>query len=225
VISVVIPALNEARALPQTLVKLFEQRGDFEVILVDGGSSDDTVRIAQQWSQVRITSSVPGRAKQMNAGAELARGSILLFLHADTLLPPGAIERLGARENNTASLWGGFHQAFSGTTWDLKAISWIHNLRCRLTGIFYGDQAMFVGAPLFHQTGGFPDVEILEDIKFSEQLLKRAEPQFLPASVVTDSRKFEKMGSVRSFLRCILILLCNELRLPIMGKRFFAPIR
>ena len=84
---------------------------------------------------------------------------------------------------------------------------------------------MFVGAPLFRRAGGFPDVEILEDIKFSEHLLALAQPQFLSSSVVTDSRKFEKMGSLRSFLRCILILVCNELRLPIAGKRFFAPIR
>jgi rSAM/selenodomain-associated transferase 2 len=224
-ISVIIPALNESRALPQTLAKLFEQRGEFEVILVDGASSDDTIEIAKQWPQVRITSSAPGRAKQMNAGAELARGEILLFLHADTWLPPGALARLGARATSVALLWGGFHQAFSGTTWDLKLISRIHNLRCQLTGVFYGDQAMFVGATLFRKANGFPDLELLEDIKLSEQLLALAKPQFLSAAVITDSRKFEKTGSLRSFLRCVLILVCNELRLPIMGKRFFAPIR
>ena len=224
-ISVVIPTLNEAVALPATLSALLAQPGEYEVIVVDGGSEDATVEIARSYKNVKIVESAPGRATQLNAGAEVAIGSMLLFLHADTLLPDNALRSLAQLEADTDMQWGGFHQQFSGNTWALRSISKIHNWRCQLTGVFYGDQAMFVRRQLFEFLGGFPDVTILEDIRLSEALLKVAQPTFLAGHVITDSRKFEQMGSVRSFIRCLTILACYELRLPIMGRSFFSPIR
>jgi len=160
----------------------------------------------------------------MNAGAAVATGEFLLLLHADTRLPPNAIAEFNALESDPECHAGGFHHEFSGRHWTLRAISWLHNRRCELTGIFYGDQAMFVRRALFEEVGGFP-VGQLEDILLSERLRERCEPRFLAARVVTDSRKFEQMGPLRSFARCLLILVCYELRLPLAGRAFFAPIR
>jgi rSAM/selenodomain-associated transferase 2 len=224
-ISVIIPALNEARALPVTLRHLLAQPGEFEVILVDGGSDDETVSLARAWDQVKVLSSDPGRAAQMNSGAAAANGDLLLFLHADTMLPDGAVAQLNGLEADATVEWGGFHQQFSGNTWALRMISRLHNWRCSLTGIFYGDQGMFVRSRLFNKVGGFPSELVMEDVIFSETLLQRAKPVFLPARVVTDSRKFEQMGPLRSFSRCLLILVCYQLRLPIRGRGFFAAIR
>ncbi len=113
---------------------------------------------------------------------------------------------------------------FSGRHWTLRTVTWLHNTRCARTGVFYGDQAMFVRRALFDDLGGFP-VGKLEDIVLSERLLQRCTPMFLASCVVTDSRKFEQMGPLRSFARCLLILASYELRLPLRGRAFFAPIR
>ena len=223
-ISVIIPALNEERALPATLANLFGQPGNFEAILVDGGSHDATLSVATDWPLLQVVSSSPGRAVQMNAGAAAASGDTLLFLHADTLLPEEALLRLNALEADVA-VWGGFHQQFSSATRALQMVSSLHNWRCKQTGVFYGDQAMFVSRDLFDGAGGFPAEPILEDIRLSEILLQQAQPVFLPEHVITDARKFEQMGPLRSFLRCILILICFELRLPVLGQRFFSAIR
>jgi rSAM/selenodomain-associated transferase 2 len=223
VISVIIPALNEERALPATLARVLEQAGPREVIVVDGGSADATVAIARSFAGVAVIPAPRGRARQMNAGARLARGEWLLFLHADTLLPADALARIAGLP--PAAHVGCFRQRFSGTDWRLAAISRLHNFRCRLTGVIYGDQAMFVRRDLFTALGGFPEVEILEDVIFTERLAARGRPTLIDAEVVTDSRKFVKMGIVRSFARCLAILLCYALRLPIPARAFFAPIR
>jgi len=225
VISIVIPALNEASALPGTLRHLFSLQGNFEAILVDGGSADATLTIAKSWPQLKVLSSAPGRAVQMNTGAAAATGDTLLFLHADTLLPRSALLTIENKAEKNESLWGGFHHQFSGDAIGLQLISALHNKRCGLTGVFYGDQAMFVRRSLFETLGGFPATDVLEDIMLSESLLKKAAPEFLTDRVVTDSRKFEQMGTVRSFGRCLIILISYELRLPMVGKRFFTAIR
>jgi rSAM/selenodomain-associated transferase 2 len=222
-ISIVIPALNEEQALPGTLARVFEQAGELEAIVVDGGSDDATRAIARGHAGVKLIAAPRGRARQMNAGARATRGDWLLFLHADTLLPRDGLARIAALPEEVAA--GCFEQRFSGDDWRLRLISRLHNFRCRRTWVMYGDQAMFVRRRVFESLGGFPDVDHLEDVIFSERLARLARPTLVPAEVVTDSRKFMKMGVFRSLGRCLAILLCYELRLPIPARRFFAPIR
>ncbi len=162
----------------------------------------------------------------MNAGAGIARGEWLLFLHADTLLPKGALLRINALTENTSCQAGGFRHRFSGKDWRLGLISWLDNVRSRVTHIIYGDQAMFVRRALFERLGGFPeDQPFLEDIRFCEGLKHVTRPVLLEACVITDSRKFEQMGIWRSTARCALILACHLLGLPIAGRAFFADVR
>lgn len=220
-ISIIIPALNEEKALPDTLRRVFEQDGEFEVILVDGGSEDRTIAIARQFPNVTILSAKRGRASQMNAGAALAKGEWLLFLHADAILPPQALTVIRQQEADA----GGFRHFFSGNARGLKLVSWLHNFRCARTGVFYGDQAMFVRQSLFYDLGGFPDVPVLEDLLFGEVLASATTPVFLEQKVSSDSRKFEQKGVWLSLFRVIIIQLCHELKLPVPTRRFFASVR
>lgn len=220
-ISVIIPTLNEEKALPATLAALNSQAGDFEVIVVDGGSSDSTQKIVQSTAHTRWLIAPRGRATQMNAGARVAQGELLLFLHADTLLPGHGITRLAGLDEQV--LAGCFKQRFSQANRRLRMISWLHNQRCGISKVMYGDQAMFVRRELFLRLGGFPEV-LMEDIFFSRRLLNYTEPLRLTETVVTDSRKFAKMGIGKSFWRIVLILLCLRAGLQ-PPKTFFADIR
>ena len=241
-VSIVMPAYNEEQALPHSLNALFRQEGTYEVILVDGGSSDRTRAIAESFgftteaddrhgcpsvprSPRLILTASKGRASQMNAGAKVAQGEWLLFLHADTVLPTGAIRRLNAMHADQAIQAGGFRHQFSGTDWRLRLISFLDNLRCRCSRIIYGDQALFVRRTLFEHIGGFPNQPILEDVAICERLLKLTRPVLLSPPVVTDARKFVKMGVWHSFVRVLLIILHVEFGLPILPRSFFQEIR
>lgn len=233
-ISVVIPAFNEEQALPNTLRALFTQPGDFEVIVVDGGSIDRTIECVQEFTlstqysalrSLRLLTAPKGRASQMNAGAKEATGEWLLFLHADTVLPSGAIQRVNEMEADQAIQAGGFMHQFSGDDWRLKLISFLDNFRCIRSRIIYGDQALFVRRVLFEQLGGFPNRPILEDVAFCERLIAVTTPLLLSSPVVTDARKFLKMGVWRSFLRVLLIILHVEFHLPVLPRAFFQDIR
>ena len=224
-ISVIIPTYNEEKALPSTLACLSSQAGDYELIIVDGGSTDRTCEIALAQPQARLLTARKGRASQMNAGAIGARGEWLLFLHADTLLPKGALQDLNALESDKKIGAGGFRHRFSGEDWRLRLISWIDNLRAQVTRIIYGDQAIFVRRALFERLGGFPDQPCLEDIVFCRKLRHVCRPVLLEQHVVTDSRKFVQMGVWRSFGRCLLILLCHSLHLKRIPRAFFAEVR
>lgn len=258
-ISVIIPAFNEEQALPATLRALLAQPGEYEVLVVDGGSTDRTVEITEEFEfEVRssklsdgheswnligdegnanlecrtsncrrllIISSPKGRASQMNAGAKEATGEWLLFLHADTLLPDGALVRLNRMEGDANVQAGGFLHQFSGCDWRLRLISFLDNFRCVRSRIIYGDQAMFVRRDLFEKLGGFPNQPILEDVAFCERLIRVTEPVLLRPPVVTDSRKFVKMGIWKSFVRVLLIILHAQFRLPVLPRVFFQDIR
>ena len=227
-LSVVIPALNEARALPATLGSVVRQPGFTEAIVVDGGSSDNTCAFVEQFCvetpSVRLIRSARGRGAQMNAGARAASGQWLLFLHSDTVLPDNAIQQIVAESSRRGAQVGCFHQRFSNPNLRLRFISAVHNLRFRLTGVIYGDQAMFIRADLFHELGGFPEQQ-MEDVLFCETLIRHARPFMLPASVETDSRKFRQIGELRAFA-CVLGILANhQTGRPVGHQEFFRDYR
>lgn len=223
-ISVVIPVLDEERALPATLASVRGQPGLAGIIVVDGGSRDRTRAIAEAQAQVRLVVAPRGRASQMNAGARLAQGEWLLFLHADTLLPADALERIAALPQSVEA--GCFHQAFDVPRRLLRWVSAVHNWRCRKTGIMYGDQAIFVRHRVFDAIGGFPAVPALEDVQLSERLRERAAPVMIGSTVITDARRFLAQGAVMSVARIVAILVQHRFgQRPTLGRRFFEPVR
>lgn len=197
--SIVVPVFNEAQVLPGLLahLKALEEEGA-EVILVDGGSQDATVQLAQQ-SGFRVVVAPKGRAAQMNAGASHSTGEILLFLHADTRLPPHALALLRKRLH-APQVWGRFDVRIVGQAKLLPMIAWAMNLRSRLTGIATGDQAMFVTRKAFSAAGGFPELALMEDIALSTHLKRLSPPLCLRAKVTTSGRRWDERGAWRTVL-------------------------
>jgi rSAM/selenodomain-associated transferase 2 len=222
-LSIIIPALNEEMALPGCLASVFSQHGNYEVIVVDGGSTDSTHAVVEKYNSVKFLKSKPGRARQMNTGAAAARGDWLLFLHADAQLPPAAIQHIMSLPDTIHA--GGFRHRFTGKAWGLRLVSWLHNLRCRCTKVFYGDQAIFIRRTLFTALGGYPDEPQIEDLLFTEQLRNHTALILLNQYVLSDSRKFEQQGIWLSLWQVILIQLRHELGLPVKKYRFFNNVR
>ncbi len=199
-LSIIIPCLNEGHEIGQALeaLSVVRTRGA-EVIVVDGGSSDDTAARARNGSDV-VLSSPAGRARQMNAGADRARGDVLLFLHADTRLPCEADSLVLDSVATTARQWGRFDVDISGRHPLLPVIAAAMNWRSRCTSIATGDQALFVTRRLFDETGGFPEIPLMEDIAFSKMLRRTGPPSCLRARVTTSGRRWETHGIVRTVL-------------------------
>jgi rSAM/selenodomain-associated transferase 2 len=199
-ISVIVPALNEARCIEACLSRLAEMRGrGHEVIVVDGGSWDDTPAIARRWAD-RVIFARRGRAPQMNAGAATAAGDILLFLHADTLLPPLADIGILMEMERLRRRWGRFDVRLSGTHPMLRVIEQGINFRSRLTGVATGDQAVFVERELWREAGGFPDIPLMEDVALSKILKRHGPPLCLWRRAVTASRRWEERGVIRTMI-------------------------
>lgn len=198
-ITLVIPVLDEAATLPATLAALQPLRhNDVEIIVVDGGSGDGTADIAQPHAD-RVFTSARGRATQMNTGAAAARGEILLFLHADTRLPPEAIATVRTAIDRGAR-WGRFDVRIDSAAPLLRLVGAMMNWRSRLSGIATGDQAIFVERVLFDAVGGFPEQPLMEDIAFSAKLKHLARPACLRAKVATSARRWESNGIIRTIL-------------------------
>lgn len=205
-ISVVVPVLNETGVLAPALQALLQQQGHFEVIVVDGGSTDGSAAIAAAAPGVRVVQAPRGRAMQMNAGAHAARGELLLILHADTSLPAGALARLDAAHAAGAWQAGAYRHSFAGADWRLRLVSRVNNLRCRRSRIYLGDQAIFVSRTSFDRIGGFPEIPVLEDVVFCERLRSLTRAVLLDETVQTDARRFRHHGVWRSTWRGIVIL-------------------
>jgi rSAM/selenodomain-associated transferase 2 len=199
-LSIIVPTLNEAQCIAATLGSLSELRvRGHEVIVVDGGSSDDTAKLARGLAD-RIVSAPAGRARQMNAGARAARGDVLLFLHADSRLPEEA-DRLVLQGLAASGLaWGRFDVRIAGSHPLLRAVEAMMNLRSRLTHICTGDQGIFVRREAFDAVGGYPGQELMEDIAISARLRRVSAPLRLRQPCLTSARRWESRGVLRTIV-------------------------
>jgi rSAM/selenodomain-associated transferase 2 len=198
-VSIVIPVLNEAQALRHNLPLLQRFRAmGHELIVVDGGSSDASVEVASPLAD-RVISSEPGRARQMNRGASVASGDILMFLHIDTLLPERAIDAVLAIDAKPYR-WGRFDVRLSGTAAPFRVIEFMMNLRSRISGVATGDQVIFIRTDEFAAVDGYPDLPLMEDIALTKQLRNRSSGLCLRERVVTSSRRWEANGIVKTVL-------------------------
>ena len=199
-LSIVVPTLNEAPIIEACLSGLKPLReAGCEVIVVDGGSADATCDLADPWAD-RVLRSRRGRGRQMNTGARSAQGEVLLFLHADTRLPPRAERLILAGLERSGRAWGRFDVRLSGRRALFILVAACMSRRSRLTGIATGDQAVFVRRTWFEAVGGFPDIPLMEDIALSRKLKRRGPPLCLPGPVITSSRRWEANGVVRTIL-------------------------
>jgi len=191
-----VPVLDEAAGIVAALESLAPLRAaGNEVIVVDGGSADGSAESARPLCD-SVVIAPRGRAAQMNAGAQEARGDVLLFLHADTRCPPGAPEAIS--QAMKTNMWGRFDVEIEGTHPLLKVVAWSMNLRSRLTGIATGDQAIFVRRDAF---AGFPEIPLMEDVAFSRAMKRRgAAPACLRSRVRTSGRRWESRGVLRTVL-------------------------
>ena len=191
-----IPTLNEASHLPGTLQSLASAHG-IEIIVVDGGSDDGTLEIAQR-AGCRVLRAVRGRALQLNTGADAADGSLLLFLHADTRLPAGfeIAVRSALAERGVAG--GAFRLRIDAPGWPLRVIERAVVLRSRLFQMPYGDQGIFVQAETFRQVGGFPSLPVMDDFEFIRQLRRRGRIKVLSLPATTSGRRWRELGPWRT---------------------------
>lgn len=197
-ISIIVPVLNEEKKLPDLLshLQVYREQGH-ELIIVDGGSSDNSLMLAQT-SADNVIVSRKGRAIQMNSGASVAKGEVLLFLHSDTFLPETALNTIANFVMD--SFWGRFDVRLSSNKFIFRIIESFINIRSRLTSINTGDQAIFIESQLFKAVGGFPEIALMEDVAISKKLKSIVLPICLKQKVITSSRRWEKRGVVATVL-------------------------
>ena len=198
-ISIFLPVYNEQDNISEALHNLLPYRqSGHEVIVVDGGSTDNTLMLAHDAADIVIVSK-QGRAIQMNDGADVASGDVLLFLHIDTSLPVDALSLITAHQGNKY-LWGRFDVQLSSNKKIYRVIESLINLRSKLSSIATGDQAIFVERKLFQGVAGFPEIALMEDVELSRQLKKISAPVCIKQKVITSSRRWEINGVVNTVL-------------------------
>lgn len=221
-VSIIIPALQEEDSIERTLLSLRHQGDGYEVIVVDGGSSDSTVDIASRYA--RVIKGPRGRAKQMNLGACHARAKILLFLHADTVLPEGAVDKVCKAIQRPGVVGGCFSLKFDPPHPFLRFISLF--TRLHWWWVPYGDQAYFATAEAFNTLGGYRDMVIMEDMEFFRRLKKLGKVYVIQDPVITSSRRFFKKGVYRQNLLNLLIYLGYSCGLkPERLKNWYGEVR
>jgi rSAM/selenodomain-associated transferase 2 len=214
-VSVIIPALNEAPGIRDTLAAVHEQEGPVEVIVADSGSADATRALAE------VVTAPRGRAVQMNRGAAHATGEVLLFLHADTLLPPRGLAAIRSALADPAAEAGTFRLRFDRETPLLRFYSFCTRLEHPL--ICFGDRGLFVRRAAFDDAGGFPEVPVFEDLELVRRLHARGGFRFLPDHVTTSARRFRSHGPLRQQLRNTLLWTGYVLGIdPVRLARFYA---
>lgn len=199
-VTIIIPTLNEEEHLGACLksLALTREMEEVEVLIADGGSEDRTEEIALQFPHTRVLQVARGRAQQMNAAAREAKGSILWFLHADSLLPPNALDVLRQQMRDKEILAGAFGFRLDGDGVLLRVIEWGTRLRSSFFEVPYGDQGIFVRSVCFHEVGGYPEQPILEDLELWRKLKKLGKTSILPLSILTSSRRWTERGVIKT---------------------------
>lgn len=224
VISIIIPTLNEENSITQTLNALAGMKGSVEVVVVDGGSDDETARLVHA-SGVRVIESERGRGAQMHAGALAARGSVLWFLHADTSPPAEALRHILESLRDPRVIGGNFNVSFDSKRVSAHCLTWLYR-RLRTIGLCYGDSAIFVRREAYERAGGFKPLPIFEDLDFLRRLKRKGKFVHLSSTVITSGRRFEGGGFVRTFMRWTTLQLLYWLGVnPRRLGAFYAPVR
>ena len=212
IISVILPVWKEASIINHTIGNILssEYRGDVEIIVVDGSAEEETLHVVQN-KEVRKVVSEKGRSRQMNKGASIARGGILLFLHADTFLPKDALEAISSVMRKREFVGGAFDLGIDSPRQIFRVIETAASLRSRITRIPYGDQGIFIRKDYFHAIGRFKEIPLMEDVDLMRRIKKAGDKIcILPLKVKTSPRRWEKEGVVRCTLRnwALITLYC-----------------
>jgi len=224
-VSIIIPTFNEGHSIQSTLQALTHVRGKIEVIVVDGGSSDLTMEIAAR-NGAHVIASERGRGLQMHRGACVAQGVALLFLHADTTIPPEAADRIVETfASDAAAVGGNFDIRFDGHRSAARFLTWLYPQLGRL-GLCYGDSGIFVRASSYKEVGGFKPIPIFEDLDLVYRLRRLGRMVHLPVAVVTSSRRFEGRNFAFTFVRWSLLQALYWLGVhPQLLNHLYAPVR
>ena len=214
-ISIITPILNEEEFISSFLIHLRKIKGDFEIILVDGGSSDHTINCIKKFKKkfsskkliVLITK--PGRGIQMNEGASRANGDILLFLHVDCAIQADSIERIEAKINSGDIIGGGFKQYFSEPDLFFKIISIFGNQRAKITNTFFGDYGIFIRKDIFKKVDAFDEIAYLEDVEFCKKIKKYGNLEQIDCNIITSKRRYLSKGRLKVTLVFILASALN----------------
>lgn len=212
-ISIIIPVLNEAADTIRSTLASVRNVKNVEVIVVDGGSQNETVALVQSWG-VKVLFSTAGRAYQMNAGATAATGDILLFLHADTSLPLGFEKLVPLTLAQSGTVAGAFELKINSPMRSLRLVEKMVNWRSRFFSLPYGDQAIFLKASVFHDIGGFPDLPIMEDFELIRCLRRLGRIAIVPTPVLTSARRWHKLGVLKTTLINQIVILGYFLGVP-----------
>jgi rSAM/selenodomain-associated transferase 2 len=223
-VSVIVPVLNEELAIGPALESVLRLDPD-EILVVDGGSLDKSREVAAAMG-VNVISSERGRARQMNLGARLARGEVLLFLHADTRLPDSALADIHRALQDPNVAGGRFDVSLDGAGWMLKMVGAMISLRSRLSRVATGDQAIFIRREIFTRLGGYPDIPLMEDVAFSRALKRVGKVACLKSRVVTSARRWQTEGIWRTIFRMWALKSLYLLGVsPFWLKRFYGDAR
>lgn len=216
-ISIITPVLNESENIKPFLGKLQYLKGDFEVIFIDGGSTDGTVVELEKMKRgfkkpMIILSATRGRGNQMNKGAEHAKGEILLFLHVDSYIERDSLLKIDKTLTDGKVIGGGFIQNFSDPALFFRLSSAIGNFQSKVTKIFFGDFGIFIRKDMFEQMGGYDNIQFLEDVEFCRKAKKYGQLQQIDRLIVTSARRYYSKGKIKLTVIFIIACLLNVVR-------------
>ena len=223
-ISIIIPTLNEADNLSAILPGM-KGSASMEIIVVDGGSKDGTVRLVEAFG-VKLLTEAAGRAGQLNSGVMAATSDVLLFLHADTRLPEDFDQHVLNTLSKPGTIAGAFGLTIDGPQVGLRVIEQLANFRSRYMRMPYGDQAIFLRKDTFHELGGFPEIPVMEDFAFMQRLRKKGRVEIAPIAAATSARRWQKLGILKTTLINQLMILAYFLRVdPDRLERLYRRLR